>query len=205
MLSTAIGDNIVHQRLKIRTSLERKPVLLYHHAPNPLKGVQMNSASQPLQNYPQALNCNGLMSDCLQLPIKVLNTFPLSFDLPLFGSKVPAGFPSPADDHLEASIDLNQQYIKNPVATFFVRVQGHSMIGAGIHNNDMLVVDRSLEAKNGSIVIAVVNGELTVKRLLLNDNCVLLMPENPEYEPIEVTDMMGLHIWGVVAHVIHSL
>ena len=117
----------------------------------------------------------------------------------------PAGFPSPADDHLDAAIDLNQQYVKNPSATFFVRVQGHSMIGAGIHDNDMLVVDRSLEAQNGAIVIAVVNGELTVKRLLLNDGSLFLMPENPDYEPIEIKGFMDFHIWGVVAHVIHSL
>ena len=79
------------------------------------------------------------------------------------------------------------------------------MIGAGIHDNDMLVVDRSLEAQNGSIVIAVVNGELTVKRLLLNDDCLFLLPENPDYEPIEIKGFMDFHIWGVVAHVIHSL
>ncbi|MFZ2312573.1 MAG: translesion error-prone DNA polymerase V autoproteolytic subunit [Methylobacter sp.] len=87
--------------------------------------------------------------------------------MPLFASKIPAGFPSPADDHLEATIDMNQQYVRHPAATFFVRVQGTSMIGAGIHNGDLLVVDRSLEAQSGSIVIAVVNGELTVKRLMI--------------------------------------
>lgn len=79
------------------------------------------------------------------------------------------------------------------------------MIGAGIHDGDMLVVDRSLEAKSGSIVIAVINGELTVKRLVMNADQVRLMPENPEFDPIQICDGMELHIWGVVAHVIHSL
>lgn len=144
-------------------------------------------------------------SDNLYLAIHECTQFPSIVKLPLYGTKIPAGFPSPADDHLEASIDLNRQYIRHPAATFFVRVQGHSMIGAGIRNNDMLVVDRSLEAQSGSIVIAVVNGELTVKRLLMNDDGVFLMPENPEYEPIEIKEQMDLHIWGVVAHVIHSL
>jgi len=143
--------------------------------------------------------------DNIALPIFELGPLPTPTPLPLFAFKVPAGFPSPADDHLEARIDLNQQYIKHPAATFFVKVQGHSMIGAGIHNGDMLVVDRSLEAQSGSIVIAVVNGELTVKRLLLNDDKVWLWPENPEYQPVQIKEGMELHIWGVVAHVIHSL
>ncbi len=125
-------------------------------------------------------------------------------NLPLFGTKIPAGFPSPADDHLEATIDLNRQYVRHPAATFFVRVQGHSMIGAGIHNGDMLVVDRSLDAQSGAIVIAVVNGELTLKRLLIAGDEVWLMPENPEFQPLQITDSMELQVWGVVAHVIHS-
>lgn len=143
--------------------------------------------------------------DNIALPILEVSEFLIQINLPLFASKVSAGFPSPADDHLEASIDLNQQYIKHPAATFFVKVQGHSMIGAGIHNGDMLVVDRSLEAQSGSIIIAVFNGELTVKRLLLNDDEVWLWPENPEYQPVQIKEGMELHIWGVVAHVIHSL
>jgi len=147
----------------------------------------------------------GLKADNIVLPILELSQFPQLLSLPLFASKVPAGFPSPADDHLEASIDLNRQYIKHPAATFFVKVQGHSMIEAGIHNGDMLVVDRSLEAQSGSIVVAAVNGELTVKRLWLNEDEVWLLPENIEYQPVQIKGGMELHIWGVVAHVIHSL
>jgi DNA polymerase V len=163
----------------------------------------------PLQiQYQQSLNQYGsawLTVDNLQLPILELSQLPTLVNLPLFGSKIRAGFPSPADDHLEASIDLNQHYVRHPAATFFVRVQGTSMIGAGIHSGDMLVVDRSLEAKSGSIVIAVVNGEMTLKRLLLSGDEVWLMPENPEFQPLQILDGMELQLWGVVAHVIHSL
>ena len=124
--------------------------------------------------------------------------------LPLYAAKISAGFPSPADDYMEASIDLNQHYIRHPAATFFVRVKGHSMIGAGIQNGDLLIVDRALEAKSGAIVIAVVNGELTVKRLIINNNKAYLKPENPDFPIINIANDMELHIWGVVAHVIHS-
>ncbi len=161
-----------------------------------------------ISNLPQQLSnilCQQLKTDNLQLPILEPSQLAPQLELPLFTSKVPAGFPSPADDHLEASIDLNQQYVQHPAATFFVRVQGHSMKDAGINNGDMLVVDRSLEAKSGSIVIAVVNGELTVKRLVIENHCVWLKPENRDYEPLLITEEMDLHVWGVVAHVIHSL
>jgi DNA polymerase V len=160
----------------------------------------MNSASIRTQHQ----HHSRWTTDNLLLPILELSQFPTFVDLPLFASKIPAGFPSPADDHLEATIDLNRQYIRHPAATFFIRVQGHSMIEAGIHNGDMLVVDRSLEAQSGSIVIAVVNGELTVKKLVIDGDEVWLRPENPEFEPMQIKDGMELHIWGVVAHVIHS-
>jgi len=160
----------------------------------------MNSASIQTQHQ----HHSRWAPDNVLLPILELSQFPTFVDLPLFASKIPAGFPSPADDHLEATIDLNRQYIRHPAATFFIRVQGHSMIEAGIHNGDMLVVDRSLEAQSGSIVIAVVNGELTVKKLVIDGDEVWLRPENPEFEPMQIKDGMELHIWGVVAHVIHS-
>jgi DNA polymerase V len=166
----------------------------------------MNSTLLQIQHQPllHPFDNDCPTADNLQLPIFGLSQFPTLVDLPLFVSKIPAGFPSPADDHLEATIDLNQQYIRHPAATFFVRVQGHSMIGAGIHHGDMLVIDRSLEAQSGSIVIAVVNGEFTVKRLMINNDGVWLMPENPDFQPLQISEGMGLHIWGVVAHVIHS-
>lgn len=132
----------------------------------------------------------------------VLN--PAALPLPLYTSRIAAGFPSPADDHLEAPLDLNEHLVKHPAATFVVRVDGDSMTGAGIYNGDLLVVDRSLDAKSGSIVVAVVNGEMTVKRLWMRGRHIRLVPENPAYKPIEIRDGLDLVIWGVVAHVIRS-
>ncbi|MFW6276789.1 MAG: LexA family protein, partial [Bacteroidota bacterium] len=106
-------------------------------------------------------------------------------ELPLFLESVSAGFPSPADDYMEGRLDLNDFLVKNPAATFFVRVTGDSMINAGIHSGDILVVDRALDPKDGNIVIAVINGELTVKRLSRLKNKLFLLPENREYRPIE--------------------
>jgi len=128
-----------------------------------------------------------------------------SLHRPLFLSGVSAGFPSPADDYLDRKLDLNEHLVKNPAATFFVRVAGDSMLGAGINDNDILVVDRSLEPCNGSIVIAVVNGELTVKRLLQNRNSCRLAAENPDYPDLEINEDTPLEIWGVATYAIHSL
>lgn len=125
--------------------------------------------------------------------------------LPLFSNAVAAGFPSPADDHLEGSLDLNEHLIKHPSATFFVRVSGDSMIKAGIHEDDILVVDRSIEARNGKIIIAAVEGHLTVKRLNRTKTQTLLMPENDDYAPIVVADDNDMVIWGVVTSVIHQV
>ncbi len=125
--------------------------------------------------------------------------------LPLFLESVSAGFPSPADDYLEGKLDLNEFLIKNPAATFFVRVTGDSMINAGVHSGDILVVDRSLDPKDGNIIIAVVDGELVVKRMKIVKKKVYLAPENSNYEPIEVTEAMNFEVWGVVTTVIHSL
>ena len=129
---------------------------------------------------------------------------PSVLPLPLFAARLAAGFPSPADDDIEAAIDLNAHLVAHPAATFFVRVKGDSMVGAGIHHGDLLVVDRALEARSGSIVVAVVDGELTVKRLRLEGERVWLMPENPAYPPLEIRDGMALHLWGVVAHAVRS-
>lgn len=126
--------------------------------------------------------------------------------LPLFASKVAAGFASPADDYIETSLDLNQYLIKHPAATFFLRVEGNSMLGAGIHDGDTLVVDRSLEACSGKVVIAAVNGELTVKRLHIGQQQrVTLLAENPDYPNIPIRDGMDFVIWGVVTNVIHPV
>ncbi len=124
---------------------------------------------------------------------------------PLFLSGVSAGFPSPADDYLDRKLDLNEHLIKNPAATFFVRVAGDSMTGTGINDDDILIVDRSLEPANGSVVIAVINGELAVKRLLKNNNTCQLVAENPHYPPLEISEETPLEIWGVVTYAIHRL
>jgi DNA polymerase V len=125
--------------------------------------------------------------------------------LPLAVAVVSAGFPSPADDYLEGSLDLNQYLIKHPAATFFVRVAGDSMIDAGIHDGDLLLVDRSLEPAAGRVVIAVINGELLVKRVSLRRDGLYLLPENNDYCPIRVEREMDFELWGVVTHVIHAL
>ena len=128
-----------------------------------------------------------------------------SLKLPLNLSQIPAGFPSPADDYIDRNLDLNEFLIKHPAATFFVRAYGDSMRGAGIHSGDILIVDRALEPKNNSIVVAVINGELTVKRLCQKNNKLYLMPDNPRYQPLEITEDMDFEVWGVVTNVIHPL
>ena len=125
--------------------------------------------------------------------------------LPIFMTSIEAGFPSPADDYIEGSLDLNQHLIKHPAATFFVRVSGESMINAGIFPGDILVVDRSLEAVDKKIVIAVLDGELTVKRLRIRSGNPSLEPENDRYAPIEIKPDMAFEIWGVVTNVIHKV
>jgi len=128
-----------------------------------------------------------------------------SQSLPLFSVAVSAGFPSPADDHLERKLDLNEHLIKHPTATFFVKVNGNSMIGAGIHDGDLLIVDKALTAQKNDVVLAVVEGNFTVKRLLKKQSKTYLMPENSDYQPIEITAEMEASIWGVVTNVIHKL
>ncbi len=124
---------------------------------------------------------------------------------PLFNSGVSAGFPSPAADYEEGKLDLNKFLVKNPAATFFVKVNGDSMIGAGIHPGDHLVVDRSLEPADKSVVIAVINGELTVKRIRIRKGKITLEPENENYSVQQITEGIDFEVWGVVTNVIHAL
>lgn len=124
--------------------------------------------------------------------------------LPLGAGKVAAGFPSPATDHIDQCLDLTGYLVLHPEATFFMRVKGDSMTGAGIHHGDLLIVDRSLEPVSGRVVVVALNGELTVKRLHRNAWQIRLKSENPDYPDIEVTDNDELQIWGVVAHVVHT-
>ena len=121
---------------------------------------------------------------------------------PLMGTPVTAGFPSPAEQYIESP--LNELLVYRPAATFFVRAAGDSMLNAGIRPGDILVVDRSLEAADGSIVIAAVDNEFTVKFLRRRDGCVSLEPANPKYSPIVFEDGMELRLFGVVTAVIHQ-
>ncbi len=124
--------------------------------------------------------------------------------LPFYSGRVPAGFPSPAESYLEKKLDLNEYLINHPAATYFVRVSGNSMINAGINNGDLLIVDKAERPTHGKIVIAVIAGEMTVKRLIRKNGKLYLQPENPEFKTIEVKDADELTIWGVVTNVIHK-
>ncbi len=124
--------------------------------------------------------------------------------LPLVGGAVAAGFPSPAGDYMDTRIDIYEYLIQHPTATFYVRVKGNSMINASIHDGDLLVVDRSIEPRNNQIVIAIIDGEFTVKRISKYNNKLYLIPENEKFKPIEITDTMDFEVWGVVTYVIHK-
>lgn len=126
-------------------------------------------------------------------------------DLPLIDSGISAGFPSPALDFVDLSIDLNRHLIKHPAATFFGRVKGDSLINAGINDGDLLVIDRSLEPTNGKIAVCYIDGEFTAKRIEVENNTLRLKAENSKYQPIEVTSDNEFLIWGVVTYVIKSI
>lgn len=130
---------------------------------------------------------------------------PPGINLPEILNRVPAGFPSPADDYMENTLDLNEHLIRNKAASFYIRVAGDSMNGAGIMSGDILLVDRSLDPAHNKIVVAIVDSEMTVKRLRYSQDKVFLVSENPEFRPIEITSHMDCRIWGVVAAVIRKL
>ncbi len=124
--------------------------------------------------------------------------------VPAFTSSVQAGFPSPAEDYIEKQLDINELVIQHPAATFFVRVEGESMRDANIHTGDILVVDRSVEPGNGKIVIAVIDGEFTVKRFVMDAEGAYLVPENPEFPTLKIEEGSDFQVWGVVTFVIHK-
>ena len=125
--------------------------------------------------------------------------------LPLASSTVAAGFPSPADDYIDVGIDLNEVLIRHPSSTFFLRVSGDSMVEAGIQDGDLLVVDRSLEARPGQVVVAVLDGAFTLKHLARHRGRLRLEAANSAYPPLELHQCGDVQIWGVAIHVIHSL
>lgn len=157
----------------------------------------------------QVLKSNRDESGRMQRPPNVLPGIieilgRLCTSLPLYSCGVSAGFPSPADDHMECTLDLHKHVVQHPQATFFVRAAGDSMIGAGIFDGDILVVDRSLAPKHGNVVIALAEGHFTVKTLHIN-GVKQLKPENPNHAPIPILDNSDIEIWGVVSYVLHRL
>jgi DNA polymerase V len=125
-------------------------------------------------------------------------------ELPFVEGGISAGFPSPALDFIDLKIDLNKHVVKHPSSTFYGRVKGVSMKDAGIHDGDLLVIDKSLEPKNGKIAVCYIDGEFTVKRIQFNGSECWLMPANQAYKPIQVTPDNELLIWGIVTHVIKA-
>ena len=125
--------------------------------------------------------------------------------LPMAGTGISAGFPSPAEEYMEAGIDLNMELIRNPDATFFGRVKGYSMKDAGISDGDVLVIDKSLEPRNGSIAVCFLDGEFTVKRILKENDAVFLLPANNEFKPIRITEENDFLVWGIVTYVIKKM
>jgi len=141
------------------------------------------------------------------LLIQVLDSFDSTtkrFRIPLLNDSVSAGFPSPADDYTEENIDLNEHLISNPFSTFFLRVKGDSMINAGIKDKDLIIVDKSLTARPGNIIIAMIDGEFTIKRLSIKNNELYLKAENHDYPDFRFKNHIDVHIWGVVIYSIHS-
>ena len=126
------------------------------------------------------------------------------FKIPLLNDSVSAGFPSPADDYTEENIDLNEHLISNPFSTFFLRVKGDSMINAGIKDKDLIIVDKSLIAKPGNIIIAMIDGEFTIKRLSIKNDELYLKAENHNYPDFRFKNHIDVQIWGVVIYSIHS-
>jgi DNA polymerase V len=152
----------------------------------------------------------GEPTKTMRVPVSQLSELerlknPAMHQLPVFASKVQAGFPSPADDYIEGYLDLNTKFIKHPSATFVLQATGDSMKDAGIFSGDWLLVDRSIKPSDGRIVIAAVNGELTVKRLSQKEGRVQLLPENSKFKLIDITEDMDMVIWGVVTLVLHEL
>ncbi len=124
--------------------------------------------------------------------------------LPFVDKVLSAGFPSPAGDFLDAAIDLNKEFVQNPSSTFYGRVKGNSMKDAGIHDGDLLIIDKSLETRDGKIAVCFIDGEFTVKRIKVEKDYCWLMPANDQYKPIKVTSDNDFVVWGIVTHVIKS-
>lgn len=176
----------------------------------PTRQVRIPASQVPvIQHYLHTLrrqqNAIPLHNDSAIAAISPLDETAPHRTIPLMAHTIPAGFPSPADDYVRDSIDLNEHLITHREATFILRVSGWSMLNAGIHDGDEIIVDRALQARHGNIVVAVMNNELTVKRLYKTDTEIRLKPENPEFRDIVIGAEEELTIWGVVTRVLHKV
>jgi|UniRef100_UPI00404AD8B7 DNA polymerase V len=126
-------------------------------------------------------------------------------ELPVISGGISAGFPSPALDFIDLTIDMNKHLVKHPATTFYGRVKGHSMKDAGIFDGDLLVIDKSISPTDNKIAVCYIDGEFTIKRIQIQKDCVWLIPENEAYQPIKVTADNDFIIWGMVTHVIKAL
>jgi DNA polymerase V len=150
-------------------------------------------------------NQNNSIKENLKIVSLFIPEHSHSLSIPLAQSLISAGFPSSAENFVERSLDLNELLIKHPSATFFIKVLGDSMINAGIHSNDILIVDRSLTPTNNKIVVVRINDEFTVKRIQFHDDTIVLLPENSNYKPIHIKKDADFEVWGVVTNVIHNV
>ncbi|KTD32178.1 SOS error prone mutagenesis protein UmuD (RumA) [Legionella nautarum] len=172
----------------------------------------VRGGKRPGAGRPKGQGKYGEQTKAIRIPLSRINEVikliehqpSMPYPIPLYSSTVRAGFPSPADDYIEDFLDLNQYLVNHPASTFMVRASGDSMTDVGIQSGDLLIVDRSIEATHGKVVIAAINGELTVKRLSRVNGRIKLLPANDKYKPIDITDEQDLVIWGVVIHVIHT-
>lgn len=157
----------------------------------------------PIANIARRLAAGTLRAGDINGFLDIEARTPLT--VPLVGSSASCGFPSPADDYLDRPLDFNELLIQNPAATFAVRISGESMTGAGLFPGDIAVVDRSLPVSSGCIVLALIDGEFTIKRYCQVDGGIVLLAENPRFPNIEITEGMSLEVWGVLKHAIRML
>ena len=182
------------------------------YAPGSRKGVGGRSKGPPTKVVRMPLPIANLARRLAEGTLKAgdINGFldtdaRIALTVPLVSSSASCGFPSPADDYLDRPLDFNELLVKNPAATFAIRIAGESMTGAGLFPDDIAVVDRSLTPWNGCIILALINGEFTIKRFCRVDGGIVLLAENPRYPNIEISEESGLEVWGVLKHAIRML
>ena len=211
IVALIIKINKRHQKLKKEDTqnvqeISKKMGLPLPAMVAPFFKYQSFSSEEALSNAIHHVNC-ALKNTKNDIIINSLSEFhgKRLQKMPLYGSSVSCGFASPAEDHVENQLSLDDYLISNPEATFFVRASGDSMIGAGIHDGDLLIIDRSIEVKSNHIVLAVVDTEFTIKRFFKKNNQIILKPENNRFSEITITKDQHFMVWGVVVHVIHHL